>query len=538
MIKIETGMKKIFLLYFFFLLFLTACQKNFLNRAPLDAYSNGALWKTANDAITAVNGCYSGHNNGWENEYNIYYMDCASDNAYNQFPWEGFQPMGNGTLTPTNTGNSRWNFGTVTTCNWFLANVGETPMDSTLKLRLMGEARFIRAYQYFVMAQLYGDVPLVTTQLSVSEANSIKRTAKADIVSFILTELGDIAPHLPISYSGSDVGRITRGAALALRARVELYNGEYSDCVADCQQVMQLGYSLFPSYSDLFRMANKNNSEVILDVEYAANTNLSNWVIGVMASNSYGGWSSIDPTQGLVDAYEMDNGKTIDDPSSGYDPAQPFKNRDPRLAATIVYPGQQYARIDGSPNYYDPLDASSSDYYQSGNCSRTGYEVKKWLPVLADYTPDIFNTSANPIVIRYAEVLLTYAEAKIESGQIDNSVYDALDAVRVRAGMPAVDRVVYSDQSTLRTLVRRERRVELAMEGLRWFDIQRWQIGPQVMTGPAYGSLLGSVDPANGNLTLTSSRIVAEQRTFKNYLWPIPQTEIDINKNLLPNNGY
>jgi hypothetical protein len=145
------------------------------------------------------------------------------------------------------------------------------------------------------------------------------------------------------------------------------------------------------------------------------------------------------------------------------------------------------------------------------------------------------------ILIRYAEVLLTYAEAKIESGSIDATVYQAINQVRNRAGMPNVDETVYNNQSTLRTLIRRERRVELAMEGLRFFDIQRWQIGPQVMEGTVYGSRLGSVDPATGALTLAADSIVVETRVFnaaKNYLWPIPQSEIDINKTLTQNPGY
>jgi hypothetical protein len=517
----------------------TSCKKDFLDRQPLDQYSNSSLWTSANDAIAAINGCYSNQkgdyegNPGWENSYNIYYMDCVSDNAYSQFPWEGFQSLGNGYVTPTDgNATNRWSFTTIQQCNWLMGNIDKTPMDSALKRRIKGEARFLRTYQYFIMTQLYGDVPLMTKEITTSEANTITRTPKADVTKFMLSELGDIAPDLPVSYSGADVGRITKGAALSLKARIELYNQDYADCITDCQSVMQLGYSLYPSYQDLFRVANKDNSEVILDVQYKENSTINNWVIGVMPSNSYGGWASIDPTQSLVDAYEMSNGKTIGDPTSGYDPKNPYANRDPRLQETILTPGQSYGGY-----YYDPLDAGSSDYYLSGNCSKTGYTVKKFAPDLSDYD-NIFNTSANAIVIRYAEILLTYAEAKIESGQIDNTVYDAIDQVRVRAGMPKVDQSVYNTQATLRTLVRRERRVELAMEGLRWFDIQRWQIGQQVRAGDVNGALLGSVDPNTGKLTLSSDRIFVETRQFNNYLWPIPQPQIDINKNLLPNNGY
>src|SRR5690606_13315762 len=133
---------------------------------------------------------------------------------------------------------------------------------------------------------------------------------------------------------------------------------------------------------------------------------------------------------------------------------------------------------------------------------------------------NIWSNGMNAIVIRYAEVLLMYAEAKIESNQLDNSVYESIDKVRLRAGMPAVDRSVYNSQQKLRELVRRERRVELAMEGIRWFDVCRWKIGETVMAGPVMGALLGKVDPTNGKLTLGTERIFVENRVFdarKNY---------------------
>lgn len=507
-----------------------SCNKDFLDRQPLDQYSETSLWKSANDAEAALNGCY----NGWEDGSWLLYMDCASDNALDPYPWEAYPMLGNMglLLTPTNTGSHKWNFNTIQKCNWFLANIDNTPMDEDLKKRMKAEARFLRAYKYFIMSQLYGDVPLITTNISTEEANSVTRNSKDEVVKFVLDELGSIAVDLPESYSGGDVGRITSGAAWALKARVELYNQKYEDCAASCNNVLGK-YSLFSSYADLFRIQNEHNSEIILDVEYVEN-DVPIYDLGVIPPVSSGGWWSIDPIQSLVDAYEMSNGKTIDDPSSGYDPDDPYKNRDPRLQATIIVPGALY---EGS--YFNPLDPESIDYY-AGEALYTGYAERKFVPDLSDYA-NMWNAGLNIPVIRYAEVLLTYAEAKIELNQIDNSVYDAINQVRTRAGMPEVDRNMYNTQAKMRELVRRERRVELAMEGLRWFDIQRWKIGKAVMSGPAYGSPLGSVDPNTGELTLSSEHILAEQRTFneeRNYLWPIPQSEIDINKNLAQNPGY
>lgn len=536
-------MKKIFVYSILFIAITqSACKKEFLDRDPLDAYSNSSLWSSQSDALAALYGCYNGGKDpstgeyGWETDYSIYYMDAVSDNVYSQFYWEGYQDYGNGTVTPADGNVSkRWNYITIQRCNWFLENVDATPMDETLKEQYKGEARFLRAYQYFIMSQLYGDVPLVTSSISAEDANVVTRTAAADVRSFIVKELDTISNVLPQSYSGSDVGRITKGAALALKARIELFDGDYAAAATDYQNVMGLGYSLYPSYEDLFRIANENNSEVILDVQYKEN-DFSNWLPGVMTTSSQGGWSSLDPTQSIVDAYEMSNGKTIDDPTSGYDPNNPYKNRDPRLKASIVYPGELYEGF-----YYNSIDPNSADYFNGDNNSKTGYLEKKFISHMSEDYNDMWNTGLNVIVIRYAEVLLGYAEAKIELGQIDGSVYDAIDAVRTRAGMPVVDRTVYNNQSTLRTLVRRERRVELAFEGLRWFDIQRWKIGDQVRSGAVYGIRPGTVDASTGAVTYSGDHIKVETRTFnanRDYLWPVPQSERDINKNLSQNSGY
>ena len=153
----------------------------------------------------------------------------------------------------------------------------------------------------------------------------------------------------------------------------------------------------------------------------------------------------------------------------------------------------------------------------------------------------MWNTAMNAIVMRYAEVLLMYAESKIELNQIDASVYEALNSIRTRAGMPEVDKAVYNNQVKMRELVRRERRVEMALEGLRWFDICRWKIGEEVMPGRVYGALLGTVDPETGALNLTDNRIEVETRLFdpaKHYLWPIPQSVIDATPAIEQNPGY
>ncbi len=507
-----------------------SCSSDFLDRNPLDKPSNEAFWNTAADAIAALNGCY----NEWYSMDNVIYFDCASDNAYNPFPWEGWQVAATGMATSSDYGANFFSYTTIVRCNNFLENIDRPTMDETLRERLKAEARFLRAWDYFLKVTLYGDVPLVTSVLPINEAN-LPRDSKEKVIEFILDELEDCASSLSESYSGSDVGRITKGAALAVKARMELFAGKFAESASTCQDIMGLGYELLPNYSTIFMPENENSKEVVLDIQYEESS-YTTWVLGVMPPNSSGGWCSINPTQALVDAYECIDGKTIGE-SPLYDPQDPYKNRDPRLAATIVYPGALY---DGA--YFNPIDVAdpNADYYAPYGRSKTGYNPRKYVDDPKMY-PDIWASGMNAIVIRYAEILLMYAEAKIESNSIDESVYKAINDVRNRAGMPDVDRAIYNTQAKLRELIRRERRVELAMEGIRWFDVCRWRIGEEVMSGNVMGALLGKVDPNNGDLTLTEERIFVETRVFdpgKNYLWPIPQSAIDATPAIKQNPGY
>src|SRR5699024_10617117 len=275
------------ILSLFLAVLLAGCQKNFLDRNPQDAYSNSSLCSSESDALAALNGCYS----SWDDGYHVLYMDGVSDNVYSQYYWEGYTSLGNGSASPSDTWISdRWtpSYATVQKCNWFLENVDRTPMDETLKTRMKAEARFLRAYQYYTLTQLYGDVPLVTWTLSQDEANAVSRTPIAAVQQYVLDEMAAIATDLPGSYSGNDIGRISRGAALALKARLELYTGQFAECVSTSAKVMELGYSLFPSYQDLFRIQHENNGEVILDIQYREN-DYSNGNIGIMPSSTFGG---------------------------------------------------------------------------------------------------------------------------------------------------------------------------------------------------------------------------------------------------------
>lgn len=523
---------------------LFSCQK--LDQEPLDAYNADNFWKTEAEADFAVNGLYSGTTNSdgkmeegtaWENGTQIFYMDCTSDNSNNDFVHEGYQALGNGTATPTNAGNAsaRYSYEHIRRANYILENIDKAPMAEDKRKRLIAEVRVIRAYRYFDMATLFGAVPIITKTLAKEDAYLPANTQK-EVFDFVEKELKEAAADLSFAKGGA---RMSKGAALGLLARCYAFQKRHQDVINTTQEIISSGgYKLFTDYAGLFEQANENNSEVIMNIEYVANDQPYT-MLGIMLPNSMGGWGSIVPTQSLVDAYETADGQTINE-SKSYNPASPYEKRDARLGATIVYPGARY-----NDKYFDPLNPASKDYPSSAdNASNTGYNYKKYIQNPKNFS-DLWNVGTNIIVMRYAEVLLLNAEAKIELGKIDNSIYENIDLVRERAKMPKVDQAAYANQGKLRELVRREFRVELAGEGRRRFDIIRWGIAKDVMNGPVYGGLSkGSVDPATGKVTYNSltDHFFVENRKFtvdKNELWPIPQKVIDNSKGTLKQNtGY
>lgn len=517
---------------------LASCSNDFLDTAPKDALSPSTFWKTKKDLDLALTGCY----NGFESGGSLMYRDCGSDNGYNNFPWEGWTNIGNGNLSAADPGASYYGFATINRCNEFLANAdnAEAVPEATRDI-YKAQARFIRAYKYYVLTVNYGDVPLIETNFATPEEAKVERTPQAQIRSFIEQELTEIIGILPASYSGSEYGKATKGAAQALLMRYYLYFKEYDKALSTAKSIT--GYELNPTFEGLYDPANEQNSEVILTVQYV--TNLYSFDYTPYLPNSRGGWSSVIPTQSLVDAFEMADGKTIAEAQAAgeYNPENPYVNRDPRLRATIVYPGQVFGG-----KVYRSVEEGDNDYFsKADNASKTGYNFKKYTTFF-DLNPGsaYWNMGNDAYIFRYAEVLLTIAEAKIELGQIDNEMYNALDAVRVRAGMPKVNRSKYASQADLRKLLRNERRVEFAMEGLRRDDIIRWDIAKDVLNGDLMGSKKGKVldtKQANGdfNVSLTLPANKIETRTFtspKNNLLPIPQSAIDKNPKLTQNTGY
>ncbi len=520
---------------YLFLLFLAgifSCKKDLLDTVPNDRLSENVFWKTQSDAEVAVNSLYRDLDGT-----NILAWDAYTDMEHVNQPFAVDAYIELGTYDATSSKVlSEWAnaYTGIAADNYFLGNVDKIPVitDSVAFNRYKAEARFLRAYQYVKLTTLYGAVPLVTSTLSISDARQLQRTPLSEVYDFIDAELTAIANVLPLSYTGTNVGRITKGAALALKARADLYAGRYTAAADAAKAVTDLNfYKLYPEYKKLFSYSAENNTEVILDKQFIPSV-YSNSVFSLLAPYSQkSSQSTYVPTKAFVDQYQTAQGVNITDPASGYDPDDPYSNRDPRLDYSVFLDGDilpNGAIFHPAPNSGTP-DAVGNTYI----ASTTGFNVKKYVNTEDFANPS--NNGINIILIRYAEVLVTYAEAKIEANSIDQSVYDAINALRNSRSdvvLPSIPNTL--GQEELRAAVRQERSVELAFEGLHLADIRRWKTAATVVPGPVYG-----ITYIDGGVTKVIQ--VAVNRQFdpaKHYLWPIPQTERDQNPNLEPNPGW
>lgn len=539
---------------------LMASCSDFLDTLPSDALTPETTWKTEQDAQKFLIGCYD----GWEKGEELLYMDCASDFGYNNFQWEGYKDFGNGTLSQANPGTNFYDYTIIRRCNTLLENIDKIAFsDEKVKKDLIAQARVIRAYRYFKMNWLYGGVAQIGNYGSAQEAQ-VERATEAQIREFIHTELDECTSDL--SEKPAARGRIAQGAALAIRMREALYYGDWQVAKEKAQAIIDLSkkngnlYELekgADGYSRLFQVAGQDSKEIILAVQYINSTKPLG-VIGQMYNNGDGGWSSIVPTYQLIDTYEMKSGLTITESGSGYDPAHPFKNRDPRLALTVIYPGADYIKADGTKAVFNTLDktvdgsANANFMMAADNASKTGLTWNKYLGPITQYA-DIWKSNACPIVFRYAEVLLTWAEAENELNGPSEDMYAKIDEVRTRVGMPEVDRNKYNSKETLRELIWRERGVEFAGEGIRRADILRWKTSDGKMLAEKVLNVtlerrVGTVDMKGSDpesrATIKQDASAAdkkiEDRKFekKNRYFPFGQEVLDKNPKLTQNEGY
>ena len=383
-----------------------------------------------------------------------------------------------------------WNgeFVIINLANQNLDNIPAISMDATLKARYIAESKFVRAWAYFRLVRAYGDVPLRLHVPKGTTEYNIPRTPKAQVYAAIEQDLTDAAATLPQSYSGADVGRATKGAALALHAKVAMYQQKWPDVLTYTKSVMGLGYALFPDYEQMFRTNHKNNSESVFEIQTSyvpnnSNANVSQYAQVQGARIPNGGWGFNVPNAAL---------------------AATFEPGDPRKDATFLYAGETTPEGDVIPTGLD----------------NPAYNQKTYMPfAIVNAQPDApYGVGQDFIAIRYADVLLMNAEANNELGNASAALV-SLNMVRARAregNNTILPDITETGQTALRTIIWHERRVELALEFDHYFDVIR-----------------------RGDAEATAEFGARGWKAGKNEVWPIPQTEIDLSAGtLVQNPGY
>lgn len=612
------------------ILSLSACEK-FLNVVPSETISAQDVLGNIQNAEKIWANLYGSSLQDFglteTGGYNGVLLDASTDEAKNH--WENVNELlfNSNSWSPVNNPLDNWNgaYQIIRKANILLENIDQSkiPDDkiSYYTPRIVGykaDARFFIAMQYFELLRRYGAVPLVKKSYNVNQASGIDafRSPVDSIVNFIVSECDYAASVLPLTYNDdpSEIGRITKGAAMSLKAITLLYaasplfngnkmyadlkntdgtqlfpqvydNNKWKKAADAAKAVLDLNlYSLYnpdPSnpidnYAQLFYSRDYN--ETILPLILSSTTNLEgNYLPNGQDANACGGNGKLSIFQNMVDSYEMSNGLPISDPNSGYDStgfwngklwdgkafrsctniSNMYKNRDPRFYATVFF---QYEYWDSASHprplkfaYFGNANGACDGWPKSGTNCETGYNLRKWNNPNVNRKTGSGTSNRNYPIIRLPEILLAYAEAMNEYESVPTQdVYDAINKVRARVSMPALP-ITSSDLTKvgMRNRIHNEWRVEFAFENHRFWDVRRWLIGTTVDNGNMYGL---NARPSQAELQATGlganseeagvavfyKKVVDQVRSFtdKDYLFPIPQAEIDKNPNLAQNYGW
>lgn len=522
---------------------------DFLDRYPLEELSDESFWKTEKDAEMAVSNLY--------NVLPTWDVDEAinSDDAVHGIKWAAGN-QSKGVYDPADYGWSG-EYGYIRQANLVLEKIQEMDLSEDAYKKLEGQARFFRAYTYFTLIRSFGAVPYIDKPLELTDVENITRTPKDEVYAKVMEDFDIAIANLPVQWDEANSGRITKGAAMAMKARAALYYNNWETAMTEAKNVMDLGqYELYDKdntgrYKELFWEVADGCDEFILSVQFNAPTR-THYLIGWECFPTLG-WGGLNPTQSLVDAFEDINGAPITSEASVYDPTNPFANRDPRLEVNVLHDGET---MYGVTIKVAPLSSSgNTGIGQHGDATATGYYQQKWLDPSIDPQSTGWDMGKDWVVIRYAEVLLTYAEAKNELSPLDPSAFDAVNQVRRRVGMPDLQNTdptkptYCGTQDDLRKRIWNEWRVEFALEGgKRQWDIRRWGIAKDVLNAPFEGLRYTLVDDPNAPKGDNGKKCIlyvgeplklaGSHYEDHNYLLPIPQTEIDLNPKLEKNPGY
>ncbi|MCH5232924.1 MAG: RagB/SusD family nutrient uptake outer membrane protein [Muribaculaceae bacterium] len=544
-----------------------------MDLAPLDQKSDATMWQTANDVQLAVNDLYGYLPEAfWGTDEDVY-----TDNAVHGIKW-AVSSQAHGQWIPTNYSWST-EYVYIRSCNLILENASKADISQTDLNTALGTAYFFRALIYSDLIRQFGDVPLILEPLALSDQEGITRTSWETVYNQVMSDYDNAISMLPNATGNS--GYVSAMGARAFKAKTALYfanpecphyiSGAYQVVVNETQTVINSGqFNLYDegytgtaadytgNYESMFWGLNINNSnESLLTRANIAGQNGS-YYIGFECYPTIG-WGGTNPTQSLVDAFEDCYGAPIDK-SAVYNPLRPWENRDPRLATNVIFSGQEWYGL--TVNTY-PLPSSGVraiyGYANAcGDATLTGYQTKKWLNPDVYPETDGWDHSIAGSNMRFTEVLLMFAEAKNELSGLDPEAFAAVNRVRARVGMPALQNsdpsspTYCASQDDLRQRIRNEFRVEFCFEGNhRQWDARRWNIAMDVLNADRYGyKFTIREDPANalpedngqvcdlyvGEPILVTDQII--RYNANNYVYPIPQDEIDLNPNITQNPGY
>ncbi len=529
--------------------FMASCD-DYLEVIPKSSVSDETLWANESTADLFLNNIYSDLPSTYSqfDSQENWSDDALNGGVNTEYSWIVYAQAA---YNPDNVQHFWGYYTSIRKCNLFIQKVNERDFDEGWKEQRLSEARFLRAFYYMWMCTAHGGLPIITDVLDYQEQGDgiyRPRNTAEETFQFIIDECEAIYSKLPLK---SSEGRVTQGAALALKGYCELFwasplyniNNEldkWASTATTYKKIIDLKeYELFPDYNSMFLEENNGNSETIFAKHHLGGTGLGSSHEGLhgtrMTHGTITGWGLISPTQEVVDEYFMANGLSIFNSESGYDPQNPYVNREKRFYQSIVFDGAEWnsdiiytRRGIGSGN---EIDLSSMD-----ERTGTGYYLKKGMSPEYAVAGGHGLSSADFILFRYGEVLLSYAEAQNEAVGPDQSVYESINKIRARSELPPL--VQGLTQDDMRNAILQERRVELAFENKRWRDLLRLKIAEEKLNGTFHGML---IEEKNEKLSYTIVPAADGKVKFdadKNYLLPIPQSAIDRNLNLKQNPGY
>lgn len=579
---------------FFMAILITSCNKDFLNKNSLTEFSSAAEWGDPALTATFINGIYNELPSGLA-------MDAGHVDESRSRDADGlnFNKM---IITQDDGEYGGWSgqYRAIRHCNVALENISKASYDPslvdgvTLKDRMLGEVHFLRAYIYFRLTNFYGGVPIITNVYGLTDSFKVAQNSYADCIKFIVDDLDSASSMLPIVESGDNDGRATKGAALALKSRVLLYaasdlhnpqkNGAVTsgfshpellgytdgDPIARWQAakdaakaVIDMGiYSLYKpnpasateatqNYSDLFT-STKSVEDIF--VKYSSASTGGGYNGWGIAPNGWYGNGGVGALNDLVDAYNMSDGTKFDR-NIPEEAAEPYKNRDPRLYATVLFEGNKYRQRPADLTAYDPIGVGQFGTWETWDGSKmvpiygldtrnsianswNGNECAATMLKFLNKSVDIQkgNQDLTLRYIRYGEILLNYAEASIELGQ-DGEAKTYLNMIRHRAFMPDIT----STGTSLMADYRNERRIEMAYEDQRFFDVRRWMIGQEAYHDVHGVSIVYKLNPDHTTATIpTITPIVIRPGSWDNkaYFFPITRDEMNKNDKLIQLPGY